>query len=235
MTGLLTISGLHVSYGAVTAVADLTLSLAPGRITALLGANGAGKSSVLKAVIGLAPCRGEIAFDGRRLAGLPPRRRARLGIGYVPEGRRLFPGLTVQETLDLACFGGAGARQAASARVFDLFPALAAHRGRAAWQLSGGQQQMLAIGRALMAAPRLLLMDEPSFGLAPALLDTVLDRLREIADSGTAILIAEQNTAVLDIADLAVVIQGGRAIADGAPDALASKALADAYLGASTD
>ena len=212
-------------------MADLALSLPPGRITALLGANGAGKSSVLKAVMGLAPSRGDIAFDGRRLAGLPPRRRARLGIGYVPEGRRLFPGLTVQETLDLACFGGAGARRDASARVFDLFPDLAAHRGRAAWQLSGGQQQMLAIGRALMGAPRLLLMDEPSFGLAPVLLDGVLDRLREIAAAGAAILVAEQNAAVLDIADHALVMRGGEAIAEGAPAALSRDALSEAYLG----
>ena len=233
MTAPLTISGLHVRYGEVAAVSDLALALPEGQTAALLGANGAGKSSVLKAVMGLAAYRGEIVFGGRQLAGLSPRQRARAGIGYVPEGRRLFPSLTVQETLDLACFGNGAVRRTAADRVFSLFPDLAAHRRRAAWQLSGGQQQMLAIGRALMASPRLLLMDEPSFGLAPALLDTVLERLRKIARGGTAILIAEQNAAVLDIADHAVVLRGGVAIAEGAPATLTEDALSGAYLGAS--
>ncbi len=232
MGDLLATKDLAVSYGALTALRGFSVSLAEGAIAAVLGANGAGKSSAIRAIAGLTPARGSILMDGRSIGRLPARKRSRLGIGYVPEGRRLFPGLTVQETLELACFDGTAARRARLAEVFGLFPDLQNQRRRRAWQLSGGQQQMLAIGRALMSGPRLLLMDEPSFGLAPALLDTVLDRLREIADRGTAVLIAEQNAAVLRIANTALILQNGEVVAEGPAKAVADdSALARAYMG----
>lgn len=230
MSARLAIENLAVRRGAVTTLRPLSATLEAGQILAVLGANGAGKSSLMQALIGLVPATGEIRLEGRPLGRLSPAARARAGLGYAPEGRRLFPGLTVQETLDLACFDGRASRQDRRDLVFALFSQLADNRRQPAWQLSGGQQQMLSIGRALMSAPSVLLLDEPSFGLAPALLDSLLDTLGEIASAGTAILIAEQNIAALDIADRAIVLRLGEAVAAGAPADIRS-ALADAYVG----
>jgi branched-chain amino acid transport system ATP-binding protein len=232
---LLEIAGLAVRYGGVTALDGVDLVLGPGEIVALLGANGAGKSTLLKAVIGLVPAAGgTIEVDGVAVTTLPPERRAALGIGYVPEGRRVFPGMSVRDNLLVACRDGSAERTRRLGEVFRLFPDLAERPTTRAWQLSGGQQQMLAVGRALMTRPRLLLLDEPSLGLAPLLVADLLARLREIAASGTAILLAEQNAAAaLGIATRGLVLELGRIVASGSADALrASPALADAFLGA---
>ena len=193
---VLQVEHLHVRYGAVPALHGVSLDLAPGEAVALLGANGAGKSTLLRAVIGLVQAAsGRILFDGRPIEGAPPHRRARLGIGYCPEGRRVFPGLTVFENLVVACWANARIRARRLEEVFALFPVLGERRATPAWQLSGGQQQMLALGRALVDAPRLLLLDEPSLGLSPRLADEVLGRIPEIARSGTSVLLAESNAA----------------------------------------
>ena len=199
-----------MSRGGAPALREVDLELQAGETVALLGANGAGKSTLLGAVIGLVPVSaGTIRFDGRPLGRLPADARARLGIGYVPEGRRVFPGLTVRENLDVAA--PAAVRRRRRDAVYALFPQLAENRARAGWRLSGGQQQMLAIGRALMAEPRLLLLDEPSLGLAPKLAREVFAALATIAGRGGAILMAEQNTAqALAIAERGIVLRRGR-------------------------
>ena len=222
---LLSVEGLAVRYGAVAALHGVSLHVAPGEAVALLGANGAGKSSLMKAVIGLLrPAAGRILFDGRPLDAVRAHRRARLGIGYCPEGRRIFPGLTVQENLYVACWGNARIRAQRTAAAFALFPALAERRRTLAWQLSGGQQQMLAIGRSLMDAPRLLLLDEPSLGLSPRLTEEVLGRIPAIAAGGAAILLAEQNAATaLRVCTRAVVLKLGRITAEGPATELAAR------------
>jgi branched-chain amino acid transport system ATP-binding protein len=192
---LLEISGLSVDIGGRPALQDVSLEVAEGEAVALLGGNGAGKTTLLKAILGLVPASGRVVFRGQDLAPLPPRRRARLGIGYAPEGRRVFRGLTVAENLDVAAPPAHAARIRRRQEALALFPALEPHLGRRAWQLSGGQQQMLAIARALMGAPALLLLDEPSLGLAPIVLQDLYPALRRIAESGTAVLVAEQNLA----------------------------------------
>jgi branched-chain amino acid transport system ATP-binding protein len=231
---LLSIDGLEVRYGAVPALRSVSLVVGTGEAIALLGANGAGKSTLMKAVIGLLrPSVGRIAFDGRPIEGLRADRRARLGIGYCPEGRRTFPGMTVRENLAVACWGNARVRARRTDEIFAMFPALAERQSTRAWQLSGGQQQMLALGRSLMDAPRLLLLDEPSLGLSPLLTDEVLGRIPEIVASGTSVLLAEQNAAkALRICARAVVLKLGRVVASGpAADLAASEEVRAAFLG----
>ena len=220
---LLGIAGLEVRHGGALALHGVNLTVAAGEAVALLGANGAGKSSLLRAVIGLARVSaGHILFDGQPIHTLRANRRARLGIGYCPEGRRVFPGLNVLENLAVACWGNAGTRARRTEAVFALFPPLAERRNTLAWQLSGGQQQMLAIGRSLMDAPRLLLLDEPSLGLSPRLTEDVLLRIPDIAASGTAVLLAEQNVAkALQVCTRAAVLKLGRMVAEGPAAAMA--------------
>jgi branched-chain amino acid transport system ATP-binding protein len=194
MSALLNIDGLSVAYGQVSALRDVSISINAGEAVALVGANGAGKSTLFKSIVGfLRPRSGRIQFLGRDMAGVSPERRARLGLGYAPEGRRVFPGMTVRENLEVAVFASKGEREQRLQRAFALFPQLAERHAQLAWQLSGGQQQMLAIGRALMGRPRLLLLDEPSLGLSPKLADEVLAAVRVIIQDGTAVLLAEQN------------------------------------------
>jgi branched-chain amino acid transport system ATP-binding protein len=231
---LLAVSALDVRYGAVPALRDIRIDVAGGEAVALLGANGAGKSTLMKAIIGLKrPAAGFVAFDGRDLRGLRADRRARLGIGYCPEGRRVFAGLTVRENLLVACWGDAPTRRSRLDAMFALFPVLAERQATRAWQLSGGQQQMLAIGRSLMDAPRLLLLDEPSLGLSPRLTDEVFARLPAILAGGTAILLAEQNAAkALEVCGRAVVLKLGRVVAEGRSAELAASAeIRAAFLG----
>jgi branched-chain amino acid transport system ATP-binding protein len=234
MTALLEIERLHVAYGAVSALDEVTMSVDAGEAVALVGANGAGKSTLFKSIVGfLRPRAGSLRFRGRDLAGLRPERRARLGLGYSPEGRRVFPGLTVQENLEVAVFSGTTERMRRLDRAFALFPQLAERRNQLGWQLSGGQQQMLAIGRALMGQPRLLLLDEPSLGLSPKLADEVLGGVRSIVRDGTAVFLAEQNVArALQCCDRAYVLEIGKVTLAGAASALRdTEEIRKAYLG----
>jgi branched-chain amino acid transport system ATP-binding protein len=231
---LLSIDALEVRYGTVPALLGVSLVVGTGEAVALLGANGAGKSTLMKAVIGLLqPAAGRIAFDGRPIEGLRADQRARLGIGYCPEGRRTFPGMTVRENLAVACWGNARLRARRMDEIYAMFPALAERQSTRAWQLSGGQQQMLALGRSLMDAPRLLLLDEPSLGLSPLLTDEVLGRIPAIVAGGTSVLLAEQNAAkALRICARAIVLKLGRVVATGpAADLAASEEVQAAFLG----
>jgi branched-chain amino acid transport system ATP-binding protein len=214
---LLEASGVVARYGQIEALRGVSIAVAAGEAVALVGANGAGKSTLMKVLMGfLAPAAGDIRFDGRPLRDAAAFARARLGIGYSPEGRRVFPGMTVRENLEVGCRDGTAERRRLVDEVFAMFPALEARQGALGWQLSGGQQQMLAIGRALMGRPRLLLLDEPSLGLSPVLMTEVLDRVRAIVARGTAVLLAEQNVSkALEVADRAYVLQVGSVVREG--------------------
>jgi branched-chain amino acid transport system ATP-binding protein len=231
---LLKVEALEVHYGNIPALRGVELTVGANDSVALLGANGAGKSTLMKAIIGLVrPTTGRILLDGQSLGTVRADRRARLGIGYCPEGRRAFPGLTVRENLAVACWGNAREREQRIAAMFALFPVLAQRATTRAWQLSGGQQQMLAIGRALMDAPRLLLLDEPSLGLSPRLTDEVLGQIPAIVAGGTSVLLAEQNAAkALGACARAVVLKLGLVVASGkAGDMAASDEVRAAFLG----
>jgi len=215
---MLTLDGLSCGYGAVRAVHDLSFDLPAGTLLALLGPNGAGKTSTIMAIMGhVAVKRGAMRFDGRDLAALPARARARLGIALVPEGRRLFPDLTVAETLTVGGYSRTGADDARNReRVYALFPRLAERQGQLAGSLSGGEQQMLALGRALMVEPKLLLIDELSLGLMPKMVDLCVGALRDLNRDGLTMLVVEQNTArALDLADRVCVLAAGRAVFQG--------------------
>ena len=193
---LLSVSELAVRYGGVSAVRSVSFTVAPGQAVGLIGANGAGKTSTLRALMGLVPrAAGSVWFGDRDLAKVPARDMVRLGIGYVPEGRHVFPGLTVEKNLLLGAYARRwdGATRDTLSTVYELFPVLAEMRGRLAGALTGGQQQMLAIGRALMARPVLLLLDEPSMGLSPRLVEIIGETLRRLRDEGLSLLLVEQN------------------------------------------
>jgi len=231
---LLRLQHLSVRYGATVALAKITLLQEPRSIVALLGPNGAGKSTLLKAIMGLVhPAAGSIQFAFKHVTDDPPEARARQGLAYVPEGRRVFPGLTARENLEIAAFAPAHERKRRFDRVMALFPGLEPHLARRAWQLSGGQQQMLAIGRALMTAPKLLLLDEPSLGLAPVLVEPLMARIAALPVEGTAVLMAEQNTAAaLAVAERAVVLRDGHVVADDSAAAMRGRPeLVEAILG----
>ena len=214
---LLVLDRLAVRYGPTPALRGVSLAVAAGEAVALLGANGAGKTTLLRAVAGLVrPEAGTMRFGGAPLDGLPPDRRARGGIGTCPEGRRVFPGLTVRENLLVACWAGRPERTRRLDEMFTLFPPLRDRADARAWQLSGGQQQMVAVARALMNRPRLLLLDEPSLGLSPALAAAVLGQVPALAGSGTAVLLAESNpAAALKACTRGVVLAGGCVVAEG--------------------
>ena len=231
---LLSVERLQVRYDAVTALRDITVTVSANEAVALVGANGAGKSTLFRSIMGfLKPAAGGISFAGRSLARLRPDARARLGLGYCPEGRQVFPGLTVRENLEVAVTGPASSRPALIDYAYELFPALAERPGALGWQLSGGQQQMLAIARALMGRPRLLLLDEPSLGLAPKLVDEVLKRVRTIVASGTSVLLAEQNvTKALACCERAYLLEVGTvALTGAAADLRGAWEVKKAYLG----
>ncbi|OAF16437.1 ABC transporter ATP-binding protein [Bradyrhizobium centrolobii] len=234
---MLACNDLTVAYGDIVALQGVTLEVGRGETVALIGANGAGKTTLLHAISGLNPVRsGDIVFEGTSVARLASDRRVELGISQAPEGRRIFPGLTVEENLTLATVNWRRWRQPIGddlARAFDLFPRLKERRRQLGWSLSGGEQQMLAIGRALMARPRLLLLDEPSLGLAPRLAEEVYERVRQIADSGLTILVVEQNTVLaLSVADRAYVLETGRIALQGTADDLKQNTrVREAYLG----
>jgi branched-chain amino acid transport system ATP-binding protein len=234
---LLEINDLIVLYGEIEALRGVTISVDEGKVVTLLGANGAGKSTTLRAISGLAkPAAGEVLFDGKSIAGLGPEAIVRLGISHVPEGRRVFPGLTVKENIML---GGSNRRRVAKSALsreadamFDLFPDIRAFADALGWTLSGGQLQMVAVARGLMAKPRLLLLDEPSLGLAPVIVQAVFRIISEIRRN-TTVLLVEQNARMgLSVADHGYVLETGRIVLGGKPDELwGNEAIAAAYLG----
>jgi branched-chain amino acid transport system ATP-binding protein len=215
---------------------DVSVTVPEGQIVALLGANGAGKSTTLRTVAGLLRARrGRIALSGRDLAGLPPHQVNAAGITMVPEGRRLFPYLTVEENLLMGAFRRRDRKQIATdiERMYDRFPKLAARRRQMAGSMSGGEQQMCAMARALMTRPKILLLDEPSLGLAPQLVEAVFDLIREIKEEGMSVLLVEQNAHhALDLADAAYVLQNGRIVVEGSSVEVRGNAdVRKAYLG----
>ncbi|MDF1794764.1 MAG: ABC transporter ATP-binding protein [Thalassobaculaceae bacterium] len=216
MTARLALDGLTVNHPDGVAVDNASFACAAGEVVALMGANGAGKSSLIRAVAGADPvASGRVRLDGEDVTALRLEQRVRTGIGWCPEGRRLFGGLTVAETLDVAATGLARDRSRAADRMYALFPILAERRGAVAWTLSGGQQQMLAIARAVIADPKVVLLDEPSIGLAPVVLDDVFAAIRRLAESGAAVVLAEQVIPrSLAIADRAIVLRRGVIVLD---------------------
>jgi branched-chain amino acid transport system ATP-binding protein len=234
---MLAVEDLTVAYGDIAALHGVSLEVRQGETVALIGANGAGKTTLLQTISGLNAIRGgDIRFAGTSLKRLSCERRVRLGIAQAPEGRRIFPGLSVEENLVVATAawrrpGGSFADELAFA--FDLFPRLKERRRQLGWSLSGGEQQMLAIGRALMARPKLLLLDEPSLGLAPRLAEEVYERVGRIRESGLTILVVEQNTVLaLAVADRGYVLETGRVVLAGpAAELKADPRVREAYLG----
>ncbi|MCC5987121.1 MAG: ABC transporter ATP-binding protein [Pararhodobacter sp.] len=231
---MLKIEKLSVRYGTVHAVQDLDLAVAEGELVALLGPNGAGKSSTIEAIIGLVAAGGRVEMDGQDISRLPPELRIRRGLALSPEGRRVFAGLTVAENLRLAAAtrrDRAGVR-ADTDRFMELFPVLRARMHQPAGTLSGGEQQMLAIARALMTRPRLLLLDEPSLGLAPRIVQRIFEVIAELKAGGMTILLVEQNAAhALRLADRAYVLGAGRLQYQGPARDLASDRLMSLYIG----
>ncbi|WP_433378055.1 ABC transporter ATP-binding protein [Streptosporangium sp. CA-115845] len=235
MTAALAVTGLTAGYGSLIVLRDLTFHVEPGEIVVILGANGAGKTTTLRALSGEIPAEGTIELADRQVGGLRADRRARLGIGHVPEGRGTFVDLTVEENLRLGAYHRP-AREVPGAmeRWFEVFPQLAERRGQLAGSMSGGEQQMLAVARALMGAPKLLLLDEPSMGLAPMLVAELFRSLAEMnRQTGTAMLLVEQNAELaLSIADRAYVLEHGRIVSTGTAEELrGDDSIRRAYLG----
>jgi branched-chain amino acid transport system ATP-binding protein len=232
---MLAIENLRSGYGRIEALHGVSLEVHAGEVVALLGANGAGKTTLLRAISGVQPATaGEIRFEGRRIERMPAHRRVPLGIAQVPEGRQLFAPLSVEDNLKLGAWTRKASDVAADiARIFAMFPMLDALRHTAAGALSGGQQQMLAIGRALMARPKLVLLDEPSMGLAPILVDQIFGIVAELKRTGQTILLVEQNArAALAIADRGYVIATGSITAGASAEALlADPRVQSGYLG----
>jgi branched-chain amino acid transport system ATP-binding protein len=233
---MLTLDGLVARYGPVTALAGVSLTVEAAEFVCLIGANGAGKSTTLKAISGLVPAAaGRIRFDGQDIHGLPAQEILKRGIAHCPEGRRVFPYMTVHENLAMGAYirSDHAAVAADLERVFAHFPILGERRRQAAGTLSGGEQQMLAIGRALMARPRLILFDEPSLGLAPTVVETVFSIIAGIQREGTTVLMVEQNAYMaLKLASRAYVMETGRIVLEGPAHALAqNEHVRKAYLG----
>ncbi len=227
---------LHIGYGGAPAVIDASLDVDAREIVAVIGPNGAGKSTLINAIAGLLRWRqGTLHFDGTDLGAVASHRVCRHGIALVPEGRRLFVTMSVEENLEIGCYRDAARRARATSLefVYDLFPVLRDKRHQHAGALSGGQQQMVAIGRALMAQPRLLLLDEPSLGLAPAIVSDVFRVIRRVHEEGMSILLVEQNVGqALEITHRAYVLEEGRFVAEGLPaELLAQTRIREAYLG----
>jgi branched-chain amino acid transport system ATP-binding protein len=233
---LLDIRGLEVAYGAVQVLFGVDMEVNAGEIVAIIGPNGAGKSTVIKAVIGLQPARGgSINFDGQDITHLPAHRIPPLGIGYVPQGRIVFARMTVEDNLEMGAFliDEREQRRIAVEQVFTQFPRLAERRKQLAGNLSGGEQQMLAIGRALMLSPKLVILDEPSLGLSPKYVDLVFEKLLELKQQGRTLLMVEQNAArALELSDRGYALELGRnRFADSASNLLANEDVRRMYLG----
>ena len=235
MTALLEVEDLRVAYGAIEAVKGISFTVEAGQIVTLIGGNGAGKTTTLRTLSGLLrPTAGDIRFDGRTLRGLPGHAVVQRGLAHAPEGRRIFGRMTIQENLDLGAFArGDGEIRKDMERVYELFPVLGERRHKPAGVLSGGEQQMLAIGRAMMSRPRMLMLDEPSMGLSPIMMQRIFDVIGELRDAGTTILLVEQNAqAALKLADHGYVIETGVIVLDGpGEDLLHDEGVRKAYLG----
>jgi branched-chain amino acid transport system ATP-binding protein len=233
---VLELTRVSAGYGAVPALSDVSISVGEGEAVGLLGANGAGKSTTLRTISGLVRATsGAITFGGRNIGSLPPYKVTELGIAHVPEGRQVFPELTVQENLEIGAYVPAAKaqRKRSLELVLDIFPVLAARRKQLAGTMSGGEQQMLAVGRGLMLKPRLLMLDEPSLGLAPVVTDITFQKIQEIHAMGTAILLVEQNVSrALTLVQRAYVLESGKVIMHGTSAELANnKEVQAAYLG----
>jgi branched-chain amino acid transport system ATP-binding protein len=233
---LLEVSGLRVSYGGINAVKGIDLAVRAGEMVTLIGANGAGKTTTLKALTGLIrPAAGSVRYNGAEMTGVALHRRIGMGIALVPEGRGIFPRLTVEENLGMGayCRNDRDGIRGDCERVYALFPRLAERRSQTGGTLSGGEQQMLAIGRAMMSRPRLLLLDEPSMGLAPLMVQKIFETIRAIAAAGVTILLVEQNAKLaLEICQRGYVMESGEIILhDNAPNLLANPQVRRAYLG----
>jgi branched-chain amino acid transport system ATP-binding protein len=233
---MLKLSDVSASYGSVPAISNVSIEVGEGEAVGLLGANGAGKSTTLRAISGLMRlATGSITFLGKDIATLPPYKVTELGIAHVPEGRKVFPEMTVQENLEIGSYVPAAKadRRQSLDRVFGIFPVLAERRKQLAGTMSGGEQQMLAVGRGLMLKPRLLMLDEPSLGLAPVVTDVTFQKIQEIHAMGTAILLVEQNVSrALSLVQRAYVLESGRVIMHGTSAELANnKQVQAAYLG----
>jgi branched-chain amino acid transport system ATP-binding protein len=230
------VKDIDVFYGDAQALYGLSLQVREGEVVTLVGANGAGKTTTLRAISGLRPvARGDIIFKGRSLLGVPAHRRAEFGIALVPEGRELWPQLTVRENLELGAYGKAARRHLSESleRVYELFPVVEERSRQVAGSMSGGEQQMVAIARALMTRPRLLMFDEPSLGLAPVVVSQVFDTIRRLHAEGLTILLVEQNLKkALEMADRGYVVETGSISIQGtAADLLADPTIRSAYLG----
>ena len=235
---LLEVKDLQVFYGRIQAIRGISFDVAEGEIVTLIGANGAGKTTTMKTMSGVRPVSvGSVMFDGQDITKMAPHKRVALGIGQSPEGRGVFPGMTVRENLDMGMYLRKDRKSAAASedleRVLTLFPRLRERINQAGGSMSGGEQQMLAIGRALMGRPRLLLLDEPSMGLAPMLINLIFRIIQEINAQGTTVLLVEQNAAkALKIAHRAYVLETGEIVKSGAgSDLLTDPSVRDAYLG----
>jgi branched-chain amino acid transport system ATP-binding protein len=234
MSALLQVAGAHIAYGKVEAVRGVSLAVGDNEIVTIIGANGAGKSTLLNAIMGILPLNGRARFAGEELAQLEIEDRVALGLSLVPEHRELFSTMNVEDNLQLGAFRVAKAQEAQSfARVYALFPRLKERRKQLAGTLSGGEQQMLAMGRALMGAPRLLMLDEPSLGLAPIIVADIFRTIGELRSSGVSVLLVEQNAqAALRVADRAYVMELGEFVLEGPASQLATnERVAASYLG----
>ena len=233
---MLEVRGLRCRYGKVGVLKGISLEVREGELVSLIGANGAGKTTTLKAISGLVPpVGGQIMFQGEDITSVPARRILALGIAHCPEGRRVFPYMTVQENLEMGCYLRADRARIASdmERIFARFPVLAERRTQPAGTLSGGEQQMLAIGRALMSRPRLVLFDEPSLGLAPTMVERTFEIIAEIRKEGTTVLMVEQNAyAALEMCDRSYVLESGEVALHGSgAQLLGNPHVRQAYLG----
>jgi len=231
---LLQVDGIRVAYGGIEALRGVSFDVDEGEIVTLLGANGAGKTTTLRTVSGLLrPRAGTITFDGQRVDTVPPHQMVKLGIGHVPEGRRIFPRMSVRENLTMGAYHRRVDTNADMDRVFELFPVLRERQSQDGGTLSGGEQQMLAIGRALMGRPRLLLLDEPSMGLAPMIVARIFEIIREINQQGTTVFLVEQNAAqALRLANRGYVLETGEIVmSDQAEALLTNTRIREAYLG----
>jgi branched-chain amino acid transport system ATP-binding protein len=233
---ILSLEGVHTYYGAIQALKGITIEVREGEIVTLIGANGAGKSTTLRSINGLNhPRRGKIRFQGKDITSTPAHEIVRMGVSQSPEGRKLFPRMTVAENLEMGAFQRRDRSELRSDldRVYTLFPRLAERKSQKAGTMSGGEQQMCAIGRALMARPKLLMLDEPSMGLAPVLVDRIFETVKEINAQGTPILLVEQNALMaLDVANRGYVLETGRvALADDAKKLAQNEQVRKTYLG----